>query len=350
MAGARKRRAVMAIAAMLILNGCEKAGATGAVDNSPSQPAEKPATGEQGRKQTFAAWLDDLKAEARTTRGIRPDILEQAFAGVSPLPRVLERDRTQPEMTLTFQDYLSRTVTAARVATGCKKMAAHRQILAEIDRAFGVPPRFIVALWGIESDFGRLTGGFPVVGALATLAHEGRRSAYFRQELLDALTILDQGHITAERMHGSWAGAMGQNQFMPSSFLRFAKDHDGDGRRDIWNTEADVFASTANYLATLGWKDDHGWGRAVRLPERFDSTLAARKVKKTLSGWTALGVTGTDGRPLPNKSIAALLVLPDGNAAPAFLVYDNYGILLQWNRSNLFALVVGYLADRLQAR
>ncbi|KAF0117900.1 MAG: membrane-bound lytic murein transglycosylase B [Rhodospirillaceae bacterium] len=363
-AGTKKQRVFLMVIMGVALYGCEGPGTAdvaGAAPGAGTSPvvtasAEKraPDAAEEGKKD-FAAWLDALKTEAQETRRIKPAVLERALQGIKPLPRVIELDRRQPELTLSFQEYLARTVTKARIAAGRRKMAAHGPLLTEIGKTYGVPPRFIVALWGIETDFGRLTGTFPIVEALATLAYDGRRSAYFRRELLDALTILDEGHILPERMLGSWAGAMGQNQFMPSSFLRFAKDHDGDGRRDIWNTTADVFASTANYLATSGWQREQGWGRAVRLPQGFDGVLAERKVKKSLAEWAALGVTGVDGHALPGQSLPAMLVLPNGGDTPrkeraAFLVQENYEVLLKWNRSNLFALAVGHLADHLRDR
>jgi membrane-bound lytic murein transglycosylase B len=205
----------------------------------------------------------------------------------------------------------------------------------------------VVALWGIETDFGRLKGGFSVVQAVATLAYDGRRSAYFRRELFDALTIIDQGHITATAMTGSWAGAMGQNQFMPSSFLRYAVDYDGDGRRDIWTNHADVFASTANYLRTVGWREDQTWGRPVRLPKAFDVSMAKLEVQKPIAEWQALGVRRTDGAALPAKDLSASIVLPAGNGGPAYMIYENFRVILKWNRAQFFATAVGSLADQL---
>ncbi|HSK40595.1 MAG TPA: lytic murein transglycosylase, partial [Arenibaculum sp.] len=218
--------------------------------------------GNAGAATDFAAWVGDLRREA-VGRGISTCVLDAALHGVAPLPRVIELDRKQPERTITFARYLDRVVTPARVRRGRALHAEHRALLEEIGHRYGVQPRFIVALWGIETDFGRNTGGFDVIAALATLAYDGRRSAYFRSELLDALEILEQGHVRPEAMKGSWAGAMGQCQFMPSSFRRYAVDADGDGRRDIWSTLPDVFASTANYLGQAGWNPRYTWGREV---------------------------------------------------------------------------------------
>ncbi len=240
---------------------------------------------------------------------------------------------------------MDRRITAKLVEEGRRVYGEHRALLERVGEKFGVQPRFIVALWGVETRFGAYTGGFPVVAALATLAFDGRRSAYFRGELLDALTILDQGHIGVGEMMGSWAGAMGQSQFMPSSFLRFAIDFDGDERRDIWTTKADVFASAANYLAQSGWRDDQTWGRKVLLPAGFDVTLADFKVVKRLSEWQRLGVRRADGGDLPKRDLESSLVLPGGEGGPAYVIYDNYRTILKWNRSNYFAVSVGHLAD-----
>ncbi|MHA1114332.1 MAG: lytic murein transglycosylase, partial [Alphaproteobacteria bacterium] len=270
--------------------------------------------------------------------------------GVAPIPRVIELDRRQPEFTLTLKQYLDRVVPATRVAKGRAKLRENQALLDEVGARFGVQPRFIVALWGIETDFGRVDGGFPVVAALATLAHDGRRSAYFRKELLNALHILEEGHIAPAAMKGSWAGAMGQSQFMPSSFRRFAVDYDGDGRRDIWRTRADVFASAANYLARSGWKGDQTWGRAVRPPDGFDAATAGLKVRRGLRDWQRLGVRRADGSDLPSRNLAASVLFPAGPQGPAFVVYENFRVILKWNRSNYFALAVGLLADRIGGR
>ena len=298
----------------------------------------------------FDEWRDALRAEA-LARGIRAETFDTAFDGVEPIPRVIELDRRQPEFTMTFDQYISRVVNQKRIDEGREKFAQNRELLNEVGTKFGVQPRFIVALWGIETGFGRYTGGFPVIASLATLAFDGRRSSFFRNELLISLQILDEGHIQSNRMKGSWAGAMGQNQFMPSSFARHAVDYDGDGRRDIWTSKSDVFASTANYLAASGWRDDITWGRAVRLPRDFDLGLTGRKIKKRIGEWQKLGVRRLNGSDLPRRQLNSSIVLPDkGKRDPAFLVYDNFEAILKWNRSDFFAIAVGYLADRIGAR
>ncbi len=297
--------------------------------------------------ERFDRWLADFRAEA-ASRGIAVTTLDRALAGVRPVPRVIELDRRQPESKLTFRDYLDRTVPAARVAAGRRLLAEHRALLNRIAADYGVPPRVIVALWGIESDFGRRQGGFEIVPALATLAYEGRRGSYFRGELLEALRILDEGHVGLDAFRGSWAGAMGQCQFMPSSFGNYAVDYDGDGRRDIWSSPADVFASTANYLRQAGWEPNRTWGRVVVLPSGFDLSLAGRDAKRPLAEWQRLGVRRVGGGNLPEvPDITAALILPDGSGGPAYLVYKNFEVLLAWNRSTFFATAVGILSDRI---
>lgn len=297
---------------------------------------------------SFDLWLADLRAEALAA-GVGEAALDAALREAKPLPRVLELDRRQPETRMTAREYLDLVAPDSRVEAARVRLARHRPTLDAIAERYGVQPRFIVALWGIESDFGRRTGSFGVVPALATLAWDGRRSAFFRGELLAALRILDEGHIAAGDMLGSWAGAMGQCQFMPSSFLAYAVDRDGDGRRDIWGTLDDVFASIANYLAHADWRGDQTWGRGVRLPPGFDGRLIGLDVVKPIGDWQALGVRRPDGTDLPTRSLPASLVRPDGEGGDAWLVYDNFRATLRWNRSTYFALAVGQLADRMVA-
>ncbi len=309
-----------------------------------------PAGAAEEQAVDFAGWLEALRAEA-LGQGISAATLDAALAGVEPIPRVIELDRSQPETTLTFEQYMDRVVPNSRVEKGRARLRENAAALEAVRAAFGVQPRFIVALWGIETNFGQYTGGFSVIASLATLAHDGRRSAYFRAELLDALRILEQGHITPAAMMGSWAGAMGQSQFMPSSFVRFAIDFDGDGKRDIWATKADVFGSAANYLAKSGWRGDQTWGRKVSLPDNFDVSLADLKISKPLAGWQALGVRRANGQNLPIVAgMMGSIVFPGGEGGPAFLVYDNFKTTLKWNRSTYFAMAVGHLADRIAGR
>jgi membrane-bound lytic murein transglycosylase B len=293
-------------------------------------------------------WLDALRAEA-LQRGIGAETLDAALRDIKPIPRVIELDRHQPEGRMTFAEYLKIVAPPSRVQRGRSLLAQHKALLDEVSATYGVPASVIVALWGVESDYGRRTGGFSVIGALATLAYDGRRGAYFRRELLDALEILNEGHITSALMTGSWAGAMGQSQFMPSSFLSRAVDHDGDGRRDIWTTYADVFASAANYLKRAGWRQGQRWGRRITLPADFDAALIDLNVAKSLGEWQALGVRNAKGQALPKVSLDASLVAPDGPDGPTFLVYHNFRVLLTWNRSTYFGTAVGLLSDQIGA-
>jgi membrane-bound lytic murein transglycosylase B len=295
-------------------------------------------------KEPFDQWLLKLKAEAREN-GISQPTIDSAFANVELIERVVKLDRKQPEKVQTFQEYMAQRLPKSLVDSGKAMLNENRAILEEVGQKFGVQPRFIVALWGVETRYGKYTGGFSVINALTTLAYDNRRADYFRKELLIALKILDENHIQLADMKGSWAGAMGQSQFMPSSFVNFAVDYDADGRRDIWTTKADVFASAANYLARSGWHYDQTWGREVRLPKDFDLSLVDLKVAKPMREWEALGVTKADGSPLPSRQLVGSLVQPKGGNGQTFLVYDNYRTILKWNRSTYFAMSVGHLAD-----
>ena len=293
----------------------------------------------------FNTWLEEFKAEA-AAQGISQNIIDNALTGLTPIPKVIELDRKQPEGRLTFAQYRQNVVNPQRIQKGSKLYAQHKDILTEIGKKYGVQPQYIVALWGIETNFGGYTGGFSITRALATLAHDGRRSDFFRTELINALKIQDQGHITNDSMKGSWAGAMGQNQFMPSSFLNFAVDHNNDGKKDIWSTLPDIFASTANYLSRSGWHGGERWGRAVKIPSSISEDLISTKIEKPLSFWAQQGVTTMGGAAIPAiDGMQASLIQPDGAGSQAFLVYNNFKTLLKWNRSTYFATSVGLLAD-----
>lgn len=304
-------------------------------------------TGQRGQcADDFSSWLYNFRQEA-SAEGISESTLHEALDGLQPIPRVLELDRKQPEFTQTFWHYLNGRVTDARIERGKILLNTHKALLESIEKQYGVQPRFLVAFWGLETNFGDYMGSFPVIGSLATLAHNERRSDYFRSELLDALKIIDEGSVSSANMMGSWAGAMGQPQFMPSTFVRYAVDQDGDGRRDIWYTLPDVFASAANFLAKSGWQGDRTWGREVKLPAGFDLEMTGLEVEKTLAAWQILGVRKINGDDLPRANIKGSIVLPAGYDGPAFLVYNNFRTTLRWNRSDLYAIAVGYLADRL---
>lgn len=308
--------------------------------------APSPAAADTG---DFSRWLEDFRTEARSA-GISEILLENAFADIKePLPRVIELDRRQPETLQTSAEYVAARVTSAKVKSGKQMLARYQTFLEEIERQYAVQPRFLVALWGIETHYGRNTGNFPVIQSLVTLAYDGRRSAYFHRELMQALRILDEGHISLARMRGSWAGAMGHCQFMPTTFLRHAVDADDDGRIDLWGSIPDALASAANYLSKEMWRKDQTWGRPVELPAGFDPGSAGLDKRMPLAAWRDLGVRLPDGSsPLPGDREASL-VMPDGPPGPAYLVYDNFRVLMRWNRSISFAIAVGTLADRIGA-
>ncbi len=301
-------------------------------------------------KVSFEQYVEGMKQEAREL-GISEAILTEAFTGVDYKPRAVTADRNQPEKRLTLDEYIPRAVPDWKVNQAKKLYKKHYAELTRLGNYYGVQPRFIVALWGVESNFGKFTGNYRVIDALSTLAYEGRREAFFRSEAMAALTILEQGHIAPSEMKGSWAGAMGQSQFMPSSFLNFAADGNGDGKKDIWDNEVDVFASTANYLSKSGWNDTYTWGRQVKVPHGISPELQGRDAEKGkyLQEWSKLGITRYDGRPLPklNKDIKAWLIMPDDENGRVYLVYNNYNVLMKWNRSYYFALAVSHLADRI---
>lgn len=293
----------------------------------------------------FAAWLDEFRTEARG-RGVSETTLDRALSGLEPLERVIELDRRQPEFTQTFWSYLDKRVTPERIERGRELLGRHAGLLERVHRRYGVQPRFLVAFWGMESNYGEFTGEMPLVASLATLAFDRRRSRFFREQLIAALQLIDRGHIPVDAA-GSWAGAMGQPQFIPTTYREHAADGDGDGRVDLWNSLADVFASASNFLAKSGWQGNRTWGREVSLPDGFDLELTGLDVEKKLAEWQRLGVRRFDGRDLPRVDITASLVLPAGHRGPAFLVYRNFRTTLVWNRSILYAIAVGHLADRL---
>lgn len=298
--------------------------------------------------QSFDLWLEALREDARS-EDISDATLDAALDGIEPIDRVIELDRKQPESVLTLAQYLEKIISTSRIENGQENFAAYQAMLEEISEKYGVQPQYIVALWGIETNYGSNTGNFNVVHALATLAYDGRRSDYFRGELLKSLKIIDDGHIEVFDMVGSWAGAMGQCQFMPSSFFNFAEDYNDDGKRDIWNTQEDVFASIANYLSSSGWKGDEGVAVPVMLPEDFDMALADIKDEKSIEAWQRMGVRTATGDDLPElPDTGSVILVGQGPDARPYLIYNNYKVLLKWNRSRYFATAVGILADHLK--
>ena len=301
-------------------------------------------------RASFARYLDGVGAEARQM-GISPAVIERAFANVRLNPRVIELDRNQPEVQFTWSRYRGSIVSDGRVAGGREQNARHRALLRRVEVAYGVPGPIIVGLWGLELDYGRDVGQFNVIEAVATLAWDGRRGAYFRGQLLDCLKILQAGDIQPQQMRGSWAGAMGQTQFMPDSFLKYAVDFDNKGKRDMWNDFACVFASTANNLQKEGWDGTLPWGLQVVMTGRLDPALIGRGVRRPLREWTRLGVRGIDGTALPASDSATSLIQPGApDEGDTYLVYaSQFAALRAYNPSDKYAICIGLLADRIGA-
>lgn len=308
----------------------------------------------------FDEYLKNLKQEA-IYKGYTQQLVDEAFATAVFKEKVIKADKSQPEIVETLETYLPKRVPEWKIQQARKLYKEHQESLEKIAKEYGVQARFIVALWGLESNFGRIQGGYPVISALVTLAFDGRREALYKRQLWAALDILRDGHIGLDDFKGSWAGAMGQTQFMPTSFTSYAVDYNKDGRKDIWTTQEDAFASIANYLKSVGWNDDLTWGRQVKLPEGFDNSYILkrgtkshkewlsewRKSERSLQEWQALGLRRMDGTDLPQVNITAALVMPDDANGRMYLAYDNYKALMNWNRSYYFASSVGYLSDRI---
>ncbi|WP_339861327.1 lytic murein transglycosylase [Paremcibacter congregatus] len=316
--------------------------------------------------QPFEEWVADLKTEA-LGKGISESVFEAAFQDITPDPKVIKLDRHQPEFTQTYFDYISKRVSQTRIKNGLKKVAENADDLAAVEDKIGVQQRFIAGIWGMETNYGGYTGGYNVIKSLATLAYDMRRPTYFRSQLLGALRILEEGHITPEDFKGSWAGAMGQGQFMPTSFFAYAYDFDGDAKKDIWTNQKDVYASIANYLKKHGWESNRTWGRQVRLPQDIDGlwekvkqtgkvkscrrALKDHSIQLSLPEWQALGVRTIYGADLPkvtDPDFTASLVMPAGKDGPAFLTYKNFRAILSYNCSNYYALGVSLLSDELK--
>ncbi|TKB02453.1 lytic murein transglycosylase [Alteromonas portus] len=298
-------------------------------------------------EEGFKSYVANLKKEA-DAKGIDKTKLDLAFSDITFRPTVVKSDKSQPEKKITLDDYLATRVPDWKVKQAVEQYNEHKLLLEEIAQKYGVQARFIVALWGNESNFGKIQGNFSVLSALASLAYEGRREKLFKDNFFAALQILDEGHISVEALKGSWAGAMGQTQFMPISFLNYAVDYDGDGRKDIWGTKADVFASIANYLSSEGWDSEGTWGRQVILTKPVAFSGLAKSNMKPLSFWQENGVKRYNGSELPNAEINASLIMPDGEQGRIYLVYNNFHTLMKWNRSSYFGVSVGYLSERIK--
>lgn len=324
----------------------ETAAKTKAADPPRTESPAETVTAEMASR--FALWVTEFKREA-VKRGVRATTVERAFEGIALVERVIQLDRKQPEFTQTFWGYVDRRVSDKRAKRGAELLVQHKDLLDRIHKKYGVQPRFLVAFWGMETNFGDYTGKMPVIASLATLAFDRRRARFFREQLIAALQLMDNGHIPIDAQ-GSWAGAMGQAQFIPTTYRGFAVDGDGDKRSDMWESLADVFASASNYLSKSGWDGKRTWGREVSLPRNFDLELAGQRIRKPLAEWQRLGVRRFDGRNLPEVAVGASLILPAGRKGPAFLVYQNFRTILVWNRSVLYAIAVGHLADRIVGR
>ncbi|ARC87911.1 lytic murein transglycosylase [Rhodovulum sp. MB263] len=294
----------------------------------------------------FEAWRRSFRPRAAAA-GITPATLDRALGRADYLPGVIEKDRNQTEFTRSLEDYLAIAASDERVATGRAMLARHARRLAEIEARYGVAAPVVTAIWGLESRYGARRGDIPVVSALATLAYDGRRGSFFEGQLIAALKILDRGDITPARMTGSWAGAMGHTQFIPTSYLAYAVDFDGDGRRDIWSDDpTDALASTAAYLQRSGWRAGQPWGMEVRLPDTLDLARTGRGRRQDAAAWSALGVTRSDGRPLPRAGATALLA-PAGRQGPAFALFANFDVILRYNNAVSYGIGIGHLSDRL---
>jgi len=298
----------------------------------------------QAASQGFDAFLNGVRADARRA-GISQGTLNRALEGLRPNDRVLELDRRQPEFTQTWEQYRDARLSQQRIDAGRRAFADNRATLDAVHGRFSVSPRIVTAIWGLETNYGGFMGNMNVIQSLATLAWDGRRATYFRNELLAALKIIDAGHVAPDRMRGSWAGAMGHPQFMPSNFERLAVDMDGDGRRDIWDNRADALGSIGNYLARSGWRDDELWGREVVVPPGFNPEQARRDNMRPLRDWVRMGMRRPDGVELPPLDMQAAVLIP-GPSGQAFLIYHNFNVIRRYNPSNFYALAVGMLSDR----
>ncbi|MFA5960520.1 MAG: lytic murein transglycosylase [Tatlockia sp.] len=294
---------------------------------------------------SWTSYIAQIKQQA-LSEGISQSLLDQAFADVTePSRTVKSLSRSQPEHRLTFSKYLHSRADSYRIAMGRKEYNKNKEILENIGRDFGVDPCFIVSFWGMESSYGTYMGNFPVIKSLATLAYDSKRQDFFRKELFLALHILNDGHVSLSNFKGEWAGASGQPQFLPSSWVKYAVDYDRDGRKDIWSSKPDVFASIANYMKKNGWQTGEVWAVQVKLPSNFDMSLEGKKTVKLASEWNALGVRTESGEPLPYQNLQASIVQPLGG--PVFLAFPNYKMILRYNNSIYYAGAIGYMADKI---
>ncbi|MHA6264783.1 lytic murein transglycosylase [Arenibacterium sp. CAU 1754] len=295
----------------------------------------------------FDAWVAGFRARA-AAQGISQATLARGFRNVGYLPDVVERDRNQTEFTRTLEDYLAIAASDERISKGRAALSRHRATLNAIEARYGVPPEVVTAVWGLESFYGERRGDVPVISAVSTLAFDGRRGAFFEKQLIAALRILQNGDITPERMTGSWAGAMGHTQFIPTSYQAYAVDFRGDGRRDIWSDDpTDALASTAAYLAKSGWRKGQPWGVEVKLPGGFNTGQTGRGTSKSTAAWAALGVRDMNGRAVPDHGAASILI-PSGKSGPAFMIFRNFTVISRYNNAESYVIGIGHLSDRLR--
>ena len=294
----------------------------------------------------FDKCIAELQSKAKQ-QGFSAQIVNDVLANLQLQPRVIELDRSQPEFTQTFANYYYRRVTPERIKRGQDLLKKHEPYLAGLTKKYGVPGRYLVAFWGLETNFGSYLGTMPILDSLATLACDQRRSEFFTVELMQALTLLQRESLTPDTLRGSWAGAMGHTQFMPSAYNRYAIDGDGDDRINLWQSELDALASGANYLAHLGWQKGERWGREILLPADFAYSRTSLSNRLALNEWKMLGVKFANGATIPEIDMEASVLLPAGHKGPAFLVYANFNVMMRWNRSEYYALAVGLLADQL---
>ncbi|WP_313505636.1 lytic murein transglycosylase [Stutzerimonas kunmingensis] len=345
-------RTLVAASAMSLVVACaaEPLAQSTLVSNVPAASQPSDATIADVRSEathlSFSQWREQFRAEA-LAGGISAATFDQAFAGVQPDPAVIEADRSQPEFTRPVWQYLEGAISPQRVRSGRRLLNEHAATLDQIEARYGVDRETLVAVWGLESSFGQIMGDKSVIRSLATLAHEGRRPAFAKSQLIAALEILQHGDVEPQRMRGSWAGAMGQTQFIPTTYNTHAVDFDGDGKRDIWNSSADALASAAHYLQASGWKQGKAWGFEVELPEGFDYALADTEIRKPLAEWRRLGLRNLPG---DQEEASASLLLPAGHRGPAFLIMDNFRAILRYNNSSAYALAIGLLAENFQGK
>jgi membrane-bound lytic murein transglycosylase B len=298
---------------------------------------------------TFPQCIERLQQQALNA-GVSENTTVDILGKVKPLPKILGYDRNQPEFVQTFTGYFSKRVTNWRVNKGREKLAEHREFLSKLTQQYGVPAHYLISFWGLETNFGGIKGKIPTIAALTTLACDQRRSDYFSGELVQALLLLERENLDPKDMIGSWAGAMGHTQFMPTAYMKYAKDGDADGKVDLWNNELDALASAANFLQNLGWKTGFRWGREVLLPEGFNYQLAGKSQPQPLSFWSQQKITQVSGRTLGSNNLEAALLIPAGHTGSAFMIYPNFDVILRWNNSEYYGIAVGHLADRIKGQ